>query len=83
MAWEGLSVAELCRALADPARGAMTPDQWIAHIQTPLVVWAWSPGTDVHAQARSTPPLMHNRRNHAAAGFDRRELSKSLTLSVQ
>jgi hypothetical protein len=60
MAWEGLSVPELCRALADPVRGAMTPDQWVAHIQTPLVVWAWSPGADAHARARSTPPLTHD-----------------------
>lgn len=60
MAWEGLSIAELCRALKDPARGAMTPDQWVAHIQTPLVVWAWSPGRDAHARARSTPPLTHD-----------------------
>lgn len=59
MAWEGLSVRDLCRALSDPARGGMTPDQLVAHFSTPLVAWAWSPGRDAHGQARTPPPLSH------------------------
>src|SRR5690242_478705 len=37
MAWEGLSVAELCRALLDPARGGMHADELVPHLETGLV----------------------------------------------
>lgn len=57
MAWEGLSVGELCRSILDPARGQMTPDQFIPHMETDLVKWAWSPGTDLDGRSRSTPPI--------------------------
>ena len=57
MAWEGLSVGELCRSLLDPARGGMKPADFIPHFQTGLVMWAWSPGTNPHGQARETPPI--------------------------
>ena len=59
MAWEGLSVGELCRALLDPARGGMKPDQFVAHFRTGLVRWAWSPGVDSHGRARSHPPVAY------------------------
>jgi hypothetical protein len=36
MAWQGLSAGDLCRALRDPARGAMPPDQLLAHFDTGL-----------------------------------------------
>jgi hypothetical protein len=61
MAWEGLSVAELCRALFDPKRGGMKPEQLPAHFDTSLVAWAWSPGVDAHGRARTRPPLSHDR----------------------
>jgi hypothetical protein len=59
MAWEGLSVGELCRALLDPAHGGMKPAQFVAHFRTGLVRWAWSPGVDSHGQLRSQPPLSY------------------------
>ena len=61
MAWEGLNVGELCRALSDPQRGGMRPDQLPAHFETSLVAWAWSPGADAHGRARTTPPLAHDK----------------------
>jgi hypothetical protein len=57
MAWEGLSVGELCRALLDPARGGMKPREFIPHLQTGLVRWAWSPGAGPRGDARDAPPL--------------------------
>lgn len=57
MAWQGLSMGELCRALKDPARGAMKPQQFVPHFHTVFVNWAWAPGTDPHGRARATPPL--------------------------
>ena len=59
MAWEGLSVGALCRALSDPAQGAMTPEKLVAHFDTGLVKWAWSPGKDAHGRPRTPPPISH------------------------
>jgi len=59
MAWQGLSVGELCRALRDPARGAMPPDQLLAHFHTALVRWAWEPGRDSVGRERTPPPLSY------------------------
>jgi hypothetical protein len=59
MAWEGLTESELCHALLDPARGALQPSRLVAHLNTGLVRWAWTPGTNMHGQPRSTPPLPH------------------------
>jgi hypothetical protein len=61
MAWDGLSVGELCRALLDPARGGMKPGQFIPHFQTGLVRWAWSPGAGPHGEMRETPPIPYER----------------------
>ena len=46
MAWEGLSVGEICRQLKDPARNG---DRDLAAIvkhmrEDPLVAWGWDPG---------------------------------------
>jgi hypothetical protein len=57
MAWDGLGVGDLCRALLDPARGGMKPDQFVAHYRTGLVRWAWSPGVDHRGHARAVPPI--------------------------
>lgn len=59
MAWEGLTPSQLCRVLFDPRKGAMKPAQLAAHLQTPFVLWAWSPGVNSHGQPRSTPPMSH------------------------
>jgi hypothetical protein len=59
MAWEGLTMGEVCRALLDPARGGLQPTQLVAHLNTGLVRWAWAPGTDTHSQPRATPPMSH------------------------
>lgn len=54
MGWEGLSAAEICAAIQDPTRnGGRTLDQVLQHMETsPLVLWAWSPGT-----GRDPPPV--------------------------
>jgi hypothetical protein len=57
MAWEDLSVGELCRALLDPARGGMKQAAFIPHFHTGLVRWAWSPGTRAHGETREAPPI--------------------------
>jgi hypothetical protein len=59
MAWEDLSVGELCRALLDPARGGMKPDQFIPHFRTGLVRWAWSPGAGPQGVTREAPPISY------------------------
>ncbi len=59
MAWEGLSVGELCCALTDPARGGMRADQFVPHVRTGLVRWAWSPGVDSHGHVRRQPPIAY------------------------
>jgi hypothetical protein len=56
MAWEGLSVNDLCRAITDSKQnGNRKPIDLIAHMKSPLVVWAWAPGP-----GRSTPPLPYD-----------------------
>lgn len=56
MAWEGLSVGDLCRAITDPKRnGNRRPADLIPHMNTSLVVWAWNPGPE-----RTTPPLSYD-----------------------
>jgi hypothetical protein len=58
MGWEGLTRAELCGHLKDPAHnGGRTGAAIIGHLHTHLVAWAWQPGTDPHSRARSLPPL--------------------------
>lgn len=46
MLWEGLSSAELCRMLKNPAlSGRPTPDALVEHMDTEkLVLWGWQPG---------------------------------------
>jgi hypothetical protein len=61
MAWEDLTVGELCRVLLDPAKGGMRPDQFIPHFATGLVRWAWSPGIDAHGRARAAPPIPYDK----------------------
>ncbi len=49
MAWEDLSLAEICEQLKDPARnGNRTVDEIVEHMsEDALVGWAWSPGGDL------------------------------------
>lgn len=55
-----MSAGEICRALRDPAKSGMTPDQLVQHLTNDkLVLWAWQSGRDVAGNARSTPPLSH------------------------
>jgi hypothetical protein len=60
MRWSGLNAGELCRALLDPARGGLKPEQFVPHINTSLVRWAWRPGTDAHGRERTLPPMTHS-----------------------
>ena len=57
MAWQGLSVGEICRALKDSARnGGKTPNQLIEHVRDDRIVnWGWDPGP-----GRSIPPVSHD-----------------------
>ena len=58
MLWEGLSKAQICEQMKDPARNGSRRGgaQVIAHMKTdPLVLWAWDPGR------RTTPPLAHEK----------------------
>ena len=56
MAWQGLSVGEICRTLKNPDKnGGRSLDQLEEHIRNDRIVnWAWNPGPD-----RSLPPLTH------------------------
>lgn len=57
MAWEGLSAGALCRLLLDPTRnGGLTADGLVAHMETSLVQWAWSPGIGLDGEPRRAPP---------------------------
>jgi hypothetical protein len=46
MLWEGLSTADLCRMLKNPAlNGNRSPEAIIEHMNTEkLVLWGWNPG---------------------------------------
>lgn len=57
MGWQGLSASAICRAIFDPAHGGMKPAQLVAHFNTGLVRWAWSPGGDAHGRPRTPPPI--------------------------
>lgn len=57
MAWEGLSVGELCRLMFDPNRGMLGPNEFIPHLETDLVQWAWSPGFNLDGKPRQSPPV--------------------------
>jgi hypothetical protein len=59
MAWIGLNAGELCRALRDPSKGAMSPQQMVPHFATSLIRWSWDPGTNAHGRARGTPPMSY------------------------
>jgi hypothetical protein len=57
LAWQGLSVADICRAVKDPSRnGGKSLPQLIEHVRDDRFVnWAWNPGPH-----RSVPPLSHD-----------------------
>jgi mono/diheme cytochrome c family protein len=48
MAWEGMTVGEICEQVKDPKRnGGRTLDELIEHMaEDELVAWGWSPGAD-------------------------------------
>lgn len=48
MAWEGLTVAEICEQVKDPARnGGRDLEAIVKHMrEDPLVAWGWDPGAD-------------------------------------
>ena len=56
MAWQGLSVGDICRSLKDPAKnGGRTTAQLIEHVRDDRIVnWGWNPGP-----SRSLPPVSH------------------------
>jgi hypothetical protein len=56
MGWTGLTPAQICKALLDPAKnGALTGEKVIHHLKAdPLVLWAWAPGGK-----RTTPQMPH------------------------
>ena len=59
MAWEGLSIGDLCRSISDPKRnGNRKVADLVPHMQTSLVRWAWAPGP-----GRTSPPLSYEQFN--------------------
>src|SRR5215471_1682471 len=56
MAWQSLSVGDICRSLKDPAtNGGRTTAQLIEHVRDDRIVnWGWDPGP-----GRSIPPISH------------------------
>ncbi len=45
MVWEGLTDRQLCEVLKDSGQnGNRNIDEIVAHMSTPLVLWAWHPG---------------------------------------
>jgi hypothetical protein len=63
MGWEGLSPAQLCHRLLDPAaNGHRSPEQIYEHIafDRQFVAWAWSPGHNIQGVERSVPPIPHD-----------------------
>jgi hypothetical protein len=56
MAWQGLTIGEVCRALVDPVKnGNKTAAQLIDHVRDDRIVnWGWNPGA-----GRSIPPVSH------------------------
>jgi cytochrome c553 len=65
MAWESspgipMTGPQLCAMLKNPAlNGGRDLAQLLAHMSTPLVEWAWHPGTRWNGEARTTPPISH------------------------
>lgn len=60
MGWEGLSPAQLCQVLLDPARnGKRTPAQIADHVahDQQFVAWAWTPGRNPAGKEREAPPI--------------------------
>lgn len=57
MAWQGLSIGDICRNLKNPAtNGGKSPEQLIEHVRDDRIVnWGWDPGP-----GRSIPPVSHN-----------------------
>jgi hypothetical protein len=57
MGWQGLTDAELGRAILDKAKnGNRSPEEIVAHMSgDALVLWAWNPG-----EGRSVPPVPLN-----------------------
>ena len=52
MAWEGLTVGEICRSIFDPARGGFTTERLLTHLGSDnLVLWAWSAGVDLNGKS--------------------------------
>ncbi|MFC3108971.1 hypothetical protein ACFOFO_13555 [Undibacterium arcticum] len=57
MKWEGLTQAQICEQIKDPARNGnrRTLHEAIDHMKVdPLVLWAWNPGA-----GRTTPVISH------------------------
>lgn len=57
MLWQGLSSADLCRMLKDPARnGKRSGAKLLEHMEKePLVLYGWNPG-----EGREVPPIPHD-----------------------
>ena len=54
MIWEGLSDRQLCELFKDPRQnGNRTVGQIVEHMQTPLVLWGWTPG-----EGRTPVPML-------------------------
>ena len=56
LAWQGLSIGELCQSIKDPrTNGNRTLAELLEHVRDdPFVNWGWNPGA-----GRTTPPVSH------------------------
>ena len=69
MAWEGLSVGDLCRTITDSKRnGNRKVADLIPHMRTSLVMWAWAPGPERIVPPLSYPQFMAKVQEWAATG---------------
>jgi hypothetical protein len=56
LAWQGLSIGDLCKTVKDPSKnGGRSPAQLIEHVRDDRFVnWSWNPGP-----GRTIPPMSH------------------------
>jgi hypothetical protein len=59
MGWQGMTPAQLCRALVDKKRnGNRDTAALVEHLtEDKLVAWGWEPGTDASGRARAPVPI--------------------------
>lgn len=72
MNWQGLTSADICRQLRDPARnGSRNAEKLIEHIANdPLVGWGWNPGSGREAVPMPRAQLVEHMKIWTAGGSE-------------